>query len=718
MNKKLLFIYILSFSISGFAQSFENECECSVVINGPNDNLPGNGNNYDNTEEQTICIKNNGNNYTYKLEPKGNKRFYKLGNNVTFCIDYGITFVIENIDFQGSKKIYNRGELNILDESLSGARIYSKNGKIIFSGNQEQDIAFIGNTEIKSLIIDNPSNVKLVNGNIDIYKNIELLNGNLITNYSGIAPEENLITFKSDSTRTAILKEVVGSSRIIGAVRIERYLPSSNRAYRYLSSSVNTTGSIRDNWQENVNNTDNNYNSNKNPNPGYGTHITGSKQGNKGFDASLTGNPSLFTWNINSGNWLAISNTDQNTLEAGKAYSILIRGDRSTNIYSSNSAYTGSTTLRSTGEIVTGDVDLSHELNKTPNGFSLIGNPYQAQVDFKRAMTESSSNLKRNFYYAWTPALQTRGGYVTVDLSSEPVEYVPSGKNLNSNKQDNYRYIQPNQSVFIETAPSASEQNQPSLVFKEKHKTDNSISNEVFSIPEQIGKIDLTLIRKKGSQIVDGVRFKFNNNYDNEVNQNDATKVWNNEESFSILSNQANYLAIEKRQYPEIGEKLKFWIGNYTSQDYTMLVSLTEIEGYEVYIKDNYTGDILKLDDGDNKFDFNVDSSISESSSSDRFEITFEPVTLGTENIEAENNFKLYPNPSSTGAVYIKYDAILGNEIETEVYSMIGKRMKVTSNRVSNSEVKLNTSSLSTGIYLVKLSNGSYTTTKKLVINN
>lgn len=718
MNKKLLFIYILSFSISGFAQSFENECECSVVINGPNDNLPGNGNNYDNTEEQTICIKNNGNNYTYKLEPKGNKRFYKLGNNVTFCIDYGITFVIENIDFQGSKKIYNRGELNILDESLSGARIYSKNGKIIFSGNQEQDIAFIGNTEIKSLIIDNPSNVKLVNGNIDIYKNIELLNGNLITNHSGTTPEENLITFKSDSTRTAILKEVVGSSRIIGAVRIERYLPSSNRAYRYLSSSVNTTGSIRDNWQENVNNTENNYNSNKNPNPGYGTHITGSKQGNKGFDASLTGNPSLFTWNINSGNWLAISNTDQNTLEAGKAYSILIRGDRSTNIYSSNSAYTGSTTLRSTGEIVTGDGDLSHELNKTPNGFSLIGNPYQAQVDLKRAMIESSSNLKRNFYYAWTPALQTRGGYITVDLDSEPVEYVPSGKDLNSNKQDNYRYIQPNQSVFIETAPSASEQNQPSLVFKEKHKTDNSISNEVFSIPEQIGKIDLTLIRKKDSQIVDGVRFKFNNNYDNEVNQNDATKVWNNEESFSILSNQANYLAIEKRQYPEVGEKLKFWIGNYTSQDYTMLVSLTEIEGYEVYIKDNYTGDILKLDDGDNKFDFNVDSSISESSSSDRFEITFEPVTLGTENIEAENNFKLYPNPSSTGAVYIKYDAILGNEIETEVYSMIGKRMKVTSNRVSNSEVKLNTSSLSTGIYLVKLSNGSYTTTKKLVINN
>ena len=40
----------------------------------------------------------------------------------------------------------------------------------------------------------------------------------------------------------------------------------------------------------------------------------------------------------------------------------------------------------------------------------------------------------------------------------------------------------------------------------------------------------------------------FDENYTNKVNESDASKIWNNEESFSILSNGENYLAIEKRQ--------------------------------------------------------------------------------------------------------------------------------------------------------------------------
>jgi len=88
-----------------------------------------------------------------------------------------------------------------------------------------------------------------------------------------------------------------------------------------------------------------------------------------------------------------------------------------------------------------------------------------------------------------------------------------------------FRYIQPNQAVFIETAETANDQNQPSLVFKEKYKTDNTLNNEAFSTPETLGKFDLTLIRKDDNKVVDGVRFKFNDNYSNDINQFDATKV-------------------------------------------------------------------------------------------------------------------------------------------------------------------------------------------------
>ncbi|MBZ9650817.1 T9SS type A sorting domain-containing protein [Psychroflexus montanilacus] len=654
----------------------------------------------------------NNNNWSGRIRNNSSILIPKTRNNPVI----GKSFKVFDVFVREDAELTNKSSLELSGNLKAEGKLNSKEGEVYLKGDKPQVITLNSKAEVGTLVTDNRSSVSLEKGSLDIFKSIDLINGDLNTNSNVDNSEENLITFKSDSVHTAILSEVKNGNRIIGSVRTERYLPSSNRAYRYLSSSVNSIGSIRDDWQEGVNNTVNNYASNQNPNPGYGTHITGNKQGLNGFDASLTGNASLFTWDISSGTWKAISNTNQNKLEVGKSYSLLVRGDRSTNIYSSNSAYTGSTTLRSKGELITGDVDVSEELNPTAFGFSLIGNPYQAQVDLKKALRESSSHLKQNFYYAWSPALQTSGGYVTVDLDSDPVQYIPARTTNNPTNQESFRYIQPNQSVFVETAASASEGNRPSLVFKESHKTGNTFSNEAFSVPEQVGMIDLTLIRNNSNQIVDGVRFKFNENYSNEVNENDATKVWNNEESFSILTSGANYLAIEKREYPEADEKLTFWIGNYTTQDYTMLIKLTDIEGYDVFMKDNYTDEVIQLENDENKLIFSVDASIAESKASDRFEITFDPVTLSTQNNELANKIQLYPNPSSSGTVFLKHDDSFGQDFSVEVYSMVGQKVEIPTERVSNTEVKLNTTSLSTGIYLVKSAYQSQTTTQKLVI--
>lgn len=610
----------------------------------------------------------------------------------------------------------NTAELELRGNLKAEGHMSSRLGDIYFTGSKLQAINLRSATEIQSLVIDNPEHVELTQGYIDIFNEVKLIQGDLITNHSGHLEEDRLITFKSDSLNTAILSET-NQGKIIGNVRIERFLSKSNRAFRYLSSSVNSAFSIKSNWQEGVNNTVNNYDTNKNPHPKYGTHITGSKQGNNGFDATPTGNPSLLTWEINSNSWKAIANTDQSKLQVGKGYSLLVRGDRSTNIYSSNSAYTGSTTLRITGSLAFGDIDMSDELNKTPNGFTLIGNPYQAPVDMKQTLLEGSSQIKKNFYYVWSPALQTRGGYITVDTDSEPVEYIPSALGPETNSNQNYRYIQPNQSVFIETSSTANDGNQPSLIFKETYKSNNSISNEAFGSPEEVGKIDLTLIRNEDDQVVDGVRFKFSDNYQNEINQNDATKVWNNEESFSILSNSQHYLAIEKRQYPQVDESLKFWIGNYTRQTYTMMISQTNLEGYDVFFKDLYTGDSVKLNQADQKIIFTVDSSIAESVASDRFEITFEPITLSTEEGQLENEIRLYPNPSSSGTTYIKHEANLSKDLKIDVYSLTGQKLEVPLNRVSSTELKMNTANLVSGIYLIKLSHQGKTSTRKLVIN-
>jgi hypothetical protein len=93
---------------------------------------------------------------------------------------------------------------------------------------------------------------------------------------------------------------------------------------------------------------------NSNPTPNYGTHITGNAGDANGFDATQTNNPSTFTFNNQTQAWIALPNT-ANPLRAGNAYRIMVRGSRSADLNSNNADPT-STTLRSTGTLVTGTV--------------------------------------------------------------------------------------------------------------------------------------------------------------------------------------------------------------------------------------------------------------------------------------------------------------------------------------------------------------------------
>jgi hypothetical protein len=78
-----------------------------------------------------------------------------------------------------------------------------------------------------------------------------------------------------------------------------------------------------------------------------------------------------------------------------------------------------------------------------------------------------------------------------------------------------------------------------------------------------------------------------------------------------------------------------------------------------------------------------------------------------------KNSFSIYPNPTSTGSVRIvsSSSSNFGN-INVAVYDVLGKQVI---NKMMTSD-KLNVSALNTGIYIMKLSQGKATSTKKLVI--
>ncbi|QSS97015.1 T9SS type A sorting domain-containing protein [Psychroflexus sp. ALD_RP9] len=618
-----------------------------------------------------------------------------------------------NLNIHQNAVLYSNGNytLSLSGDILGSGDLIFNDGNLNFVGTERlQSIELSGILKLKNFSVNNPNSVSLNNSSIDLFGVLDLNQGNLITNYDLSKPEANLLTFKSNEGNTAIVAP--STFHVIGEVMIERYIPAQKRAFRYITSSVSTTSSIRENWQEGQNNTSNNYQNNINSNPGFGTHITGSESGNNGFDATLTGNPSMFSWDINTSNWVQIPNTDQTNLIAGKAYSLLIRGDRSTNIYSSNNALGNPTTLRMTGELISGNVDVSNNISASPGAYSLIGNPYQAQVDFKSLLKQEGTNLDKNFYYAYNPNLGSRGGYVVVDLNESPVEITPSNLDNNSN-EDNYRYIQPNQAVFVKTSSDAT--SAPTLVFKESYKDLNTLTNEVFSTtqtPNETAKISMNLYSESLSKVVDGVKFEFKSSHSSAVTEEDALKFWNSGTTIGINNNQ-NYLSIDKRNYPSEDELLGFWIGNYTTGEYKFNIEVTQLNSHNAFLIDNYTGIEYQLQNNTiNQVNFNVDTNISASTSSSRFNIRFNQTTLSSNEVLNSDNVKLYPNPVVNEYFRVSLPSFV-NEAKIKVYNNLGQKL-ISEDIKSNN--KISSKGLKSGVYFIEISANENTYNTKLIV--
>ncbi|PQJ79702.1 T9SS type A sorting domain-containing protein [Polaribacter porphyrae] len=85
--------------------------------------------------------------------------------------------------------------------------------------------------------------------------------------------------------------------------------------------------------------------------------------------------------------------------------------------------------------------------------------------------------------------------------------------------------------------------------------------------------------------------------------------------------------------------------------------------------------------------------------------------TLSIDNLD-ESNFKLFPNPVSVGNRFITIQSNSNDKLEVSVFNLLGKRVK--SEFVNNQQ--LNIENLSTGIYLIKISQANSSITKKLLV--
>nr|WP_315215358.1 T9SS type A sorting domain-containing protein [uncultured Flavobacterium sp.] len=614
---------------------------------------------------------------------------------------------VANINFNATTK-----KLNLNGKILTVNGIISGNGASsgLLTGSASSSLVFAGTGNAGTFYMD-----QTTLGTSNALKNLTLnrtssgsvtlgnalsLNG-VLTVTAGTFNTGDQITFKSDVNSTAIVGPVTGV--INGKVTVERFIPG-RRAFRFLSSAVTTTTSIRANWQEGVNN--NTTTTNNNPNPGFGTHITGSVSGANGFDATQTTNASMYAFNNSSGTWPTVLNTDVTTLESGFPYRLLVRGDRSTNLNTNTPALTN-TVLRATGTLHTGTKVIT-DLNSNAGGYNFIGNPYQSPVDMNQVL-QASTNLNPNFVYYWDPQLNTRGAYVPYDVVNKMT--------ISQETQAN-EYLQPGQACFVKTIAAGP----ASLSFQESYKQVTTVNRNVFKMTNSASTLRLKLYEANtfltSGKSADALLIQFDSENSNEVNSNDANKFTNLDENFATKNN-TTLLSIERRALPQAEEIVPLHVNQYRNANYTIVAEASNIEGVTPFLLDNFTQTYTEIPaTGVVTYNYSVLSSDAQSVSSSRFNIMFKASsTLDVKSNELESGLKLYPNLVKDGWFMMSSNSDIQN-IEIEIFNVLGQKIPFKTTNIDANTLKIEPSkSAAKGVYWVKMKQDGRISTQKIIVN-
>lgn len=315
----------------------------------------------------------------------------------------------------------------------SNGTITCQSGSVIGFLNSAVDATISGSTtqtniDLQDLIINKTGRNVSLSG---FTPNIRI-NG-VMTIPAGTYTTGGKLIFRSSSASSSGQLGAV-SGTLSGTATVERFIPgSTGRKWRFLASPVTTTNGIDDNWQQQI-------------------HITGSGTGgttcpsltanSNGFDATLSNSPSMYTYNESTASWASVSSTTGDNLTRGVGYRVFVRGARSQgcSLLDGTNPTPNDVTLSATGSLATGTQTIN-VTNGTGSGWNLLGNPFQAIVDWDNVGRTNVSS----FYQTFNPiaGINGVGAYGT---------YTAGGSGTNNVT----RYISPGQAFWVQATGAGS----------------------------------------------------------------------------------------------------------------------------------------------------------------------------------------------------------------------------------------------------------------------
>ena len=384
-----------------------------------------------------------------------------------------------------------------------------------------------------------------------------------------------------------------------------------------VTAPVKQTGTIFENWQLGG--------ATYNPTPisgnaGRGTLITGPVSATNGMDYTPTNNFSLkrfinkaYTNIANTKSPLSVQvGTADDDLADNTAYFLFVRGDRNPAL--TNTANSSVTTLSSQGRLQVGTQNIP-----ISNDLELVGNPYASSIDFN--LINKSNNVYARRFYVWDPNLNRVGGFVVMDDFSSPGNFIPKAPYGASSQRN---FIQSGQAFMVERISSS-----PAILkFEEGCKAiaDNGAIFRPLGIADQesVLAIELQMKMEDASlRLADGTLVEFNNRYSDAVDKEDAIKLININENFS-LSRNGKILAIERRSVISEKDTIFFQLSRTTPSNYQFTFFPVNMDSsFNAFLEDTYLAKKILVSLSDiSTYPFTV-SSDSVSADLNRFRIVF-----------------------------------------------------------------------------------------------
>jgi hypothetical protein len=501
------------------------------------------------------------------------------------------------------------------------------------------------------------------------------------------------VTLKSTSTATARVSDLTGST-LSGAtnVTVERYIPN-RRAWRALTAPLKgsvSDASIFSQWQNNgavVSNT--------------GVELWG-PGGDTTPSSSNTGlkvGPNSSMLQYVSGTWSGVTDTNATklfTTTGNNAFMVFPTGPYNSGLISS-AATPIATTLKATGQMITGDVPYT---NLPSASHTLIGNPYASPLNLISMLTDTANLGFTGYIWVWdanASGANAVGSYNLFNVVSGVGTYTNLFSNLAA-AVDSGTQIQSGQAFFV--LPTV---NLSTFTIKETHKG-STFSNAV--------------LRTAGLELLRVGLYKQSNTEwsgrdgamtvilpDADANQM-ANKMANGSENVAFTKN-AGLFASNHHLPLVASDVLNVKVWNTTAgTNYKLKIYTEEFTAMNLSatLEDVFTNarTPLTLDGSAVEYPFSVTTDAL--STGNRFRIVFQTSALGVNNPTA-NGFSIFPNPVTGDSFQVNLGMLATGNYSYTICNTIGQEVEkgTINNAAQNTNYEVKMSNGATGIYIMKI---------------